>query len=136
MRASKAAEHYDNTGSSVADVVVGNDEIGIWVAGAIRPHAEAGRVHDLRAAGRVSGDWRRIGGELRMVGLLGVNVPGFALRTRARVASGVPQALIAAGLMTSVIGKVSEVQDDATKNAEAMKRVMGLLSTRVHGGGE
>lgn len=136
MRASRAAEHYDNTGSAVADVVVGNDEIGIWVAGAIRPHAEAQRVHDLRASGRVSGDWRRIGGELRMVGLLGVNVPGFALRTRARVASGVPQSLVAAGLVTIGNMSVPEVMTDAAKNADAMKRVLGMLNTRVHGGGE
>lgn len=136
MRASRAAEHYDNTGSVVADVVVGNDEVGIWVAGAIRPHAETARVHDLRAAGRVSGDWRRIGGELRMVGLLGVNVPGFALRTRARVASGVPQALIAAGLMTIGNGNATEVMSDEAKNAAAMKRVLGMLGSRVHGGGE
>jgi hypothetical protein len=133
MRASKAAEHYDNTGSVVADVVVGNDEVGIWVAGAIRPHAEAARVHDLRASGRVSGDWRRIGGELRMVGLLGVNVPGFALRTRARVASGVPQALVAAGLMTIGNGGMTNAEDEDTA---AMKRVLGMLKTRVHSGGE
>lgn len=135
MRASKAAEHYDNTGSVVADVVVGNDEVGIWVAGAIRPHAEMARVHDLRASGRVSGDWRRIGGELRMVGLLGVNVPGFALRTRARVASGVPQALVAAGLMT--IGNTkTAVMDEVDQDAVAMKRVLNILSNRVHEGGK
>lgn len=135
MRASRAAEHYDNTGSVVADVAVGNDEVGIWVAGAIRPHAEAARVHDLRASGRVSGDWRRIGGELRMVGLLGVNVPGFALRTRARVASGVPQALVAAGPMT--IGSVNPmIVDDEDKDTAAMKHVLNILKNRVHSGGE
>lgn len=135
MRASKAAEHYDHTGSAIADVAVGNDDIGIWVAGAIRPHAEMARVHDLRASGRVSGDWRRIGGELRMVGLLGVNVPGFALQTRARVASGVPQSLVAAGLTT--IGNVAvSVPDDEDQDSAAMKRVLGMLKTRVHGGGE
>lgn len=135
MRASRAAEHYDNTGSVVADVAVGNDEVGIWVAGAIRPHAEAARVHDLRASGRVSGDWRRIGGELRMVGLLGVNVPGFALRTRARVASGVPQALVAAGPMT--IGNTNPtIVDDEDKDTAAMKHVLGILKNRVHSGGE
>lgn len=136
MRASRAAEHYDNTGSVVADVVVGNDDVGIWVAGAIRPHAEAARVRDLRASGRVSGDWRRIGGELRMVGLLGVNVPGFALRTRARVASGVPQALVAAGLMTIGNGNPSALATDQDQDTAAMKRVLGILKTRVHSGGE
>jgi 2'-5' RNA ligase len=125
-RASRAAEHYDNTGSVVADVVVGNDEVGIWVAGAIRPHAESARVHDLRASGRVSGDWRRIGGELRLVGLLGVNVAGFHLRTRARIASGVPQSLVAAGFMT--IGNIMTEQE---RDSDALKHVMAMLGKRI-----
>lgn len=135
MRASKAAEHYDHTGSAIADVVVGNDEVGIWVAGAIRPHAEMARVHDLRASGRVSGDWRRIGGELRMVGLLGVNVPGFALQTRARVASGVPQALVAAGLMSIGTSNVPATAVDQDKDTDAMRHVLKMLQERVHGDG-
>jgi hypothetical protein len=125
-RASRAVEHYDNTGTVVADVSVGNDDVGIWVAGAIRPHAEAGRVHDLRASGRVSGDWRRIGGELRLVGLLGVNVAGFPLNTRARVASGIPQSLVAAGFMN--VGNVM-TQEKADQNA--LKHVMEMLRNRV-----
>jgi hypothetical protein len=125
-RASRAVEHYDNTGSVVADVAVGNDEIGIWVAGAVRPHAEQARVYDLRASGRVSGDWRRIGGQLRLVGLLGVNVPGFPLKTRARVASGVPTSLVAAGFMS-----VGNALTEDEQNALAMQRVMGMLRKRI-----
>src|SRR3990172_8306690 len=95
--AQPAAEHYDNTGSAVADVAVGNDKHGIWIAGAIRPNADPLSVYELRASGRVSGDWRRIGGQLRMVGLLGVNVAGFLEESmRARVASGVTYSLVAA----------------------------------------
>jgi len=95
-----AAEHYDNTGTAVADVAVGNDKHGIWLAGQIRPGADSSAVFALRAAGRVSGDWRNIGGKLRLVALLGVNTAGFLesdLRTRARVAGGQPMALVAAG---------------------------------------
>jgi len=125
-RASRAAEHYDNTGVVVADVSVGNDDVGIWVAGAVRPHAEVARVHDLRASGRVSGDWRRIGGELRLVGLLGVNVAGFPLNTRARVASGVPQSLVAAGFMS--VGNVMSKEENDQK---ALKHVMEMLRNRV-----
>jgi hypothetical protein len=125
-RASRAVEHYDNTGTVVADVAVGNDDIGIWVAGAIRPHAEMARVHDLRASGRVSGDWRRIGGELRLVGLLGVNVAGFPLNTRARVASGVPQSLVAAGFMS--VGNVL-TKEEIDQNA--LNHVMSMLRNRV-----
>lgn len=127
-QARRAAEHYDNTGAVVADVTVGNDEIGIWVAGAIRPNAAQSRVHELRAAGRVSGDWRRIGGELRLVGLLGVNVAGFPLHTRARVASGVPTSLVAAGFMS-----VGNVMSKDQQDSAALKHVMGMLQERIHG---
>lgn len=125
-RATRAVEHYDNTGSVVADVTVGNDDVGIWIAGAVRPHAEVSRVHDLRASGRVSGDWRRIGGELRLVGLLAVNVAGFPINTRARVASGVPQSLVAAGFMS-----VGNVISQGERDQDALKHVMGMLRNRV-----
>lgn len=135
--ASRAAEHYDNTGAVVADVTVGNDRFGLWVAGAIRPSVAASRVHELRASGRLSGDWRRIGGQLRLVGLLAVNVPGFPLPSpRARVASGAPQALVAAGA-AAALGpgvRVVEATDD-DRDRDAMRRVMNILASRVRGTG-
>lgn len=125
-----ATEHYDNTGSVVADVAVGNDQHGIWVAGSIRPGATPARIHELRASGAVSGDWRRIGNKLRLVGLLAVNVPGFSIpNMRARVASGIPEALVAAGRPTTVhaITQRERVQ-------EAFKIVMDRLFESVHEG--
>lgn len=132
LGASPAAEHYDNTGCAVADVAVGNDRHGIWVAGAVRPNADPLRVYELQASGQVSGDWRRIGGQLRMVGLLAVNVPGFPVpKMRARVASGQPQALVAAGRPTVAWGLSRE---DSERHA--VRIVMSMLRSRVHRGGE
>lgn len=126
--ASRATDHYDNTGTAVADVVVGNDEHGIWVAGAVRPHVDAARVRDLRASGQVSGDWRRIGGQLRLVGLLAVNVPGYPVpRLRARVASGEPCALVAAG-RTSV-GRPHESQEEIQRRA--MRALADSIAHRI-----
>lgn len=131
LGASPAAEHYDNTGSAVADVAVGNDQHGIWVAGAVRPGADPPKVYELQAAGQVSGDWRRIGGQLRLVGLLAVNVPGFPVpKMRARVASGEPQALVAAGRPVVAWGRSMVDQE-----REAVRLVMRMLSRRVHPGG-
>jgi hypothetical protein len=128
--AQPAAEHYDNTGSAVADVAVGNDAHGIWVAGAIRPGADPLLIHELRASGQVSGDWRRIGGKLRMVGLLAVNVPGFPVpKVRARVASGQQQALIAAGRPT-----VAHYKSEQETVQQAFRTVMDMLFNRVHEG--
>lgn len=133
MGAVPATEHYDNTGHAVADVAVGNDEHGIWVAGAIRPNAPADMIHALRAAGQVSGDWRRIGSSLRLVGLLAVNVPGFPVpKMSTRVASAatgeeVQTALVAAGRPPVVHG-TTEQEEIQT----AFRVVMEVLSRRVH----
>lgn len=130
MGSHAAAEHYDHTGWAVADVAVGNDKHGIWVAGAVRPDADASRVHDLRASGQVSGDWRRIGGKLRLVGLLAVNVPGFPVpKMRARVASGAQYALVAAGKPTVSRGP-------SLTETQAIRIVMDMMSERIHGKGE
>jgi hypothetical protein len=126
-----AAEHYDNTGAAVADVAVGNDAHGIWVAGAIRPGTDPLRVYELQAAGQVSGDWRRIGGKLRLVGLLAVNVPGFPVpKMRALVSGGQLQALVAAGRPQVAWGR-SQVDVER----DAVRIVMRMLSRRVHPGG-
>lgn len=93
--ASKAVEHYDQTGSAVVDVHVGEDAHGIWAAGALRPSATEEQVRTLRASAP-SGDWRPINGYLELVACCQVNVPGFPI-ARARVASGAMTALVAAG---------------------------------------
>lgn len=124
-----AAGHYDNTGFAVADVCVGNDAHGIWVAGAIRPHADPLAVMELRASGQVSGDWRSIGGRLRMVGLLGVNVGGFGVpKPRALMASGEVVALVAAGMLTMAPGLSRSEREQL-----ALRREMDALAQRFEG---
>lgn len=87
--------HYDNTQSAVMDVSIGEDRYGIWVAGALRPDVDDLKLRAVRASS-VSGDWRPINGNLELVAVCSVNVPGFPI-PRARVASGQMIALIAAG---------------------------------------
>ena len=94
-----AAEHYDNTGTVVADVAAGEDRFGIWVAGAVRPGTTPDQIRALRAA-PLSGDWRMIGGSLELVGALAVNVPGFPVpRTAGRVEADDLVALVASGVV-------------------------------------
>lgn len=89
--------HYERTGMAVADVSAGEDEWGVWVAGALRPGVTDEQVAALRAS-PLSGDWRRVGGSLELVAALAVNTPGFPI-PRALVASGTVQALTSAGSM-------------------------------------
>jgi hypothetical protein len=91
----EAVAHYDDTRSAWCDVAVGEDDIGIWAAGALRPDINDIQLRSIRASS-VSGDWRPINGNLELVAVCGVNVPGFPI-TRARVASGQVVALVAAG---------------------------------------
>lgn len=95
MTASDAVKHYDDTNSAVADVAAGEDRHGIWVAGSLRPEVTPEQVRAFRASAP-SGDWRPIRGKLELVAVCQVNVPGFPV-ARARVASGMVQALVAAG---------------------------------------
>lgn len=90
-----AAKHYDDTASAIADVHAGEDQHGIWVAGSLRPGVDEYQIRALRASAP-SGDWRPINGQLELVAVCQVNVPGFPI-ARALVASGKIMALVAAG---------------------------------------
>lgn len=88
LAAAPAAAHYDDTGAVAADVAAGEDKYGVWISGALRSNLTDEQIRELRAA-PMSGDWRKVGGNLEMVALLAVNLPGFPVpRTRALVASG------------------------------------------------
>lgn len=91
LNPSQTLAHYDNTGMAVADVSAGEDAHGIWVAGALRPGVTDEQIRTLRAS-PLSGDWRRVGGNLELVALLAVTVPGFVV-PRGMVASGRQESL-------------------------------------------
>ena len=88
--------HYDNTGTCAADVCAGEDEYGIWVAGAVREGVDA----QILMASPLSGDWRKIGGNMELLAALAVNIPGFAPpRLQASTFNGEQVALVAAGIV-------------------------------------
>jgi hypothetical protein len=95
MSAQAAAQHYDHTDSIVGYGRMIDGNIAPWVCGSIRPDLPADRVEQFARVG-LSGDWRDEGAGLDMVACLAVPVEGFPV-LRARVASGVPQALVASG---------------------------------------
>lgn len=109
LNAQEAVRHYDDTASAIADVHAGEDAYGIWVAGALRPGTSPEQVRALRASAP-SGDWRPIKGQLELVAVCQVNVPGFPI-ARARVASGAVMALVAAGATTLARMKSDPVSD-------------------------
>lgn len=118
--------HYEHTGRAVADVSVGEDVYGIWVAGYVRPGVNDEKISALRAS-PLSGDWRRIGGNLELVAALAVNSPGFPVpRTQGLVASGQMYALVASGVVEpGVQSGVLEVLDP-----EDLKELRALAAER------
>jgi hypothetical protein len=106
--------HYDNTGTCAADVCAGEDDFGIWVAGAVREGVDA----QILMASPLSGDWRKIAGNMELLAALAVNTPGFAPpRLQASTFNGEQVALVAAGI-------VQEEEPDPL--AELIERVSAL----------
>ena len=126
--AAKAVEHYDNTGSAIADVHAGEDRYGIWVSGALRPDATPERVRAFKASAP-SGDWRPINGRLEMVGVCQVNVPGFPV-PRARVASGACVALVAAGTQSLYGGRHEPAEPAAVTELAARVQLLEQMELR------
>lgn len=116
LAAGATIRHYDHTGTVGADVMCGDDAYGIWVSGNVRD-LDASQLRAFRAA-PPSGDWRTIGGNLELVAVLSVNTPGFPV---ARVASGVPMALVAGGRLDQV-PVMQPVTVDMDALAEAVVR--------------
>lgn len=114
----RALAHYDNTGTAVADVQTGEDAYGIWMAGALRPGLDPVKIRGLMASD-VSGDWRRIGGNLELVGVLAVNVPGFP---KARVQVGEYE-----GLIASLIASIPAQPEPAKDLSKAADRIAASI---------
>jgi hypothetical protein len=128
---SEAVRHYDDTNSAFCDVAVGEDRYGIWVAGALRPTIDDHQLRAIRASS-VSGDWRPINGSLEMVAVCAVNVPGFPI-PRARVASGVPIAMVAAGTGELVDLMLHQEEGVADQVAKAFDDRLRMLEAVVLG---
>lgn len=130
LNAREAMSHYDDTASAVVDVTIGEDQYGIWVAGALRPEVTASQIRALRASA-TSGDWRPIKGRLELVAACCVNVPGFPI-VRTMVAGGQLQALVAAGSRT-----LAELRDpvrdfEARISAMERKEFAARIETLAH----
>jgi len=74
-----AVDHYDDVSTTVAVVNAGDDQYGVWVAGAIKGNITDDQIDTLRES-PPSGDWRTDSfGNLELIGVHAVNVPGFAV---------------------------------------------------------
>lgn len=125
-----ARDHYDNTGTCAAIVATYEDEFGLALAGCTVPGLAEEKIAELRRSA-LSGDWRRTGGNLELVGMLAVNDPGFEVVREDEV--GV-YSLTAAGIVTvdgstSDCGCTEDEPVDADDRAEVLAGVDELLAS-------
>ena len=98
----RALSHYDHTGTVAADVVARDGEHGIWLCGAARSTLTQAQVREVMSS-PPSGDWRRFGQYLDLVGALCVNVPGFNTPRQQLVAAGWAQVRREEGLTETLL---------------------------------
>jgi len=128
-----AAAHYDDAGTAVAQVNVGEDAWGIWVAGAMAAGTGDLEAQQLRAH-PLSGDWRRTGGNLELVAALAVNTPGFPIEEPqySITAAGEQISLVAAGIVLEDVlpdvltADAENTQPDEKELEKANQRVAAL----------
>lgn len=99
-----AIDHYANTGSTLARINVGEDQWGIWAAGAAIPGATEEDLAELRLH-PLSGHWAPTHGTLELINALAVNHPGFPIYS-----------ITASGELEGGIIAVGVVQKDGTIN--------------------
>lgn len=109
-----ASEHYDDAGTTVAVVSAHEDRWGIFLAGAAVPEATPQQIAMLLRS-PLSGDWREFNGNLELVAMHGVNVPGFGV-DRPRVA-------VAASGVLIFPGPYAEVEEAKVSQEEIDKRI-------------
>lgn len=84
----KSSEWLADTGRAVADVTVGHDRHGMWVAGMVRPGITDREMAALRGS-TLSAEWHPVGSRLRLVGILAVNGPGYLVQRHNVARNGV-----------------------------------------------
>lgn len=135
LSADAAAAHYDNTGTMVAACNIGEDSIGIWLAGSMLPDVSPEQRNRFSLA-RVSGDWRqpRPGAGLELIAALSVPNPGFPVRQSPDLLAGDRMTLAASGLVRGDGGQIrtfitagAAVVDQAQQDAltEAIRTAIG-----------
>lgn len=110
--------HYDNTGTAVADIAVGEDEHGIWFSGMLRDGVTPAQERELLAS-PPSGDWRAVRGSLELIAVLAVNSQGFPV-PRMAASQGEQTVLISQAVITASAGQTVSIEDLASAVVDEM----------------
>lgn len=89
-------QFYDNTSTQLMRVKYGEDENGLYFAGALWPDVDDVEVERLRATA-ISGDWRwfaswrQAGGQYDFAGACLVNIPGYPMEAEGQITTAAGQ---------------------------------------------
>lgn len=136
LSAAKAMAYYDDTQSAFADVAIGEDEHGIWIAGALRSTCTPDTIRAAMASG-FSGDWRWIGDGYELIALSAVNTPGFRRQINLHENEGMVASMILDMPRSELVEDndavlVSAVQRIAASIGRTPEQRIELLRARVH----
>jgi hypothetical protein len=122
-----ALAHYDTAGTAYVKCRMGEDDRGIWFAGAFRPSITREQIEDF-ASYPLSGDWRADPGDrdVRFVAAVSVNTPGFHIGTRMAMAASGQRAILAAG-----VGRMSARAESGGTDPGAVRREVERLMRPV-----
>lgn len=125
-----ATQHYDDPLAAVARVMAGEDEFGIWVSGWVLPHA-APQARETFMSSPVSGDWRRVGGNLELIAVCSVNSAGFPIpKARVAFSDGHQRTLIGTFGVQPVSGNLPEVGKKDMTDADTARARWAWAQTK------
>lgn len=119
-----ASEHYDDATTTVAVVSAHEDRWGIFLAGSLVPEATPEQIAMLRRS-PLSGDWRAFDGNLELVAMHGVNVPGFGVDR--------PRKAVAASGSLIFPGPYAEVEADEEVSPEELEQRISMAASILTG---
>lgn len=124
--------HYDNPLATAAAVIVGEDDTGIWMAGAVLPEVlrDADRMTRLRLM-PVSGHWSetQLGAPMELVAVTAVPRPGFPQRSK----SGSWELAASLAAAAGGAGSIDVLRDLAQQMGAAAETLHRIIATAVSG---
>lgn len=120
VRASDASDHYENSCSVVATARIGENEHGVWVAGALMPDVSPAQVARMLAC-QLSGDWRphqEQRGVREFVAALLVPVPGFPVEASSASIRITDGQLVASAAPVQWYATGALLDDEPTEDSE------------------
>lgn len=130
--AAQSMEHYDNSCSVVANVRIGENAKGTWVAGSVVPWITPEAIVKMMSC-RLSGDWRphsQHKGMYEFCGALLVPVPGFPMARKQASVTLQEGALVASSIPVELI-RTADIKPVAPPRNVGIRRAAQMIAASI-----